>query len=221
MRSILTETHFLGNQLFVLACLRYEENQMVLRIGLFGFECVLFNLDEWNYLIGAENHFKSYFKNKNNSYRQAISIPNFEILFNVTHKKEIIIRNIITWNTVRINEYQFNKLINFSPCIKLYCDEISEKVRYSNKCMQFIISDLTTRTLKELEVSKTLYDQCSEEKNNPVLPKPPKLQPIDVKNELDLLMAKTKDKIIMDICATYYDDIITEVMSKISYKTDG
>lgn len=211
MLSVFNTSFPVSRDLIVVAGLKLieEDTRFKSRIGIsFNSEKVIFSPVEFKTFIIICNSEIEYegFVNVNEC---DVRLVNHEIMINVTNKtKEIIVKSKITWNTVRINENQFKRIIDLMPCIEEYIKIADSHIGYADFCYNKLISDTQRHMDAVLSESRKLYNECLDVKL--MMPEPPKAKEFDVR--LELVKNLSDDRMLNEIALFYDSQIIQKVL---------
>lgn len=210
MLSVFNTSYAVNRDLIIVVGLKLiEDNSFETRIGIsFNSEKVIFTPLEFKTFIvmcNSEVEYDGFVDVKGCDVR----LINHEIMINLAEgSKEIIVKSKKTWNTIRINENQYKRIVDLMPCIEEYFSSANAHVGYANFCFNKIINETNERMTMVLSESQKLYNECVDMKLR--MPQPPKTKEKDIK--MELMKSLCDDRMINEIVLLYDSVIIKNVL---------
>lgn len=125
MRSVKATYFCLGENLSCITGLRYDSDFILQPfIALVSYEEVIFTVEEWKAFCQLKYELNRYFHRGVRDFEHS---TNKEILFN-NHKKEVVLKCPRHFNTVKINQHQFNRLMNLEIIIMRYVQKLQDEI---------------------------------------------------------------------------------------------
>lgn len=213
MLSVLNTSYSISRDLTVVVGLKMiDDGKFESRIGVsFNSEKVIFSHQEWKtFLIisikelGANECFLD-------DTHSDLKLQNHQVMLNMTNDvNEIVVKSLVSWNTVRINQQQIEKISDLQHCIGNYVKFIEGYVEYANYCFNKLINDIHQEMIKVMNESYALYAECAEMKL--MVPHPPKIKEKDIRNELKKKICG--DRMTNEIILFYDSRIVTIIINR-------
>lgn len=213
MRTIQNKTYFLSRETLLSAGLHYETGWLLHpRIALISNgEKVIFSVQDWHLFLSQQNHIALYFLGTvSNNNASSLYLPDHEMLFtnaSYINEREIVLKSKSTYMTVRLNDKEYGKIIEFSKCIEIHIKEIESKVDFANYQMQNIIEKIVQKLGKTLDKSYELYSTCCE--TQIAVPNPPRISSSEIYQELKDF--ENQDLICLELISVYSNFFVQEI----------
>lgn len=200
MRSVFNCYFPISFRASVVAGLRLEKGRLEPRIALVSAgEKILFTVDEWQSFWSKKNELRFFFFGL--FFGITFNLPKHEVLFSDEGEKQIVLKSKTTWNTIRLSEVEFNKLIHLKNCIHNHIHSIIETNDFLNHQIKEIITDLSV-------VVKGKMIELSSQKDAPLF---------DSRDITHLVREYLpSDKYIYELKTVYEDFFVREINSQVN-----
>lgn len=215
MKSVLSSSYIIKNDKIVIVGLRWleETKKFEQQIGiLMNGEKVIFNESEWGFFKNLGPVLFQYFET--GTVVSSNNMVNHQVLFSTREKRQVVIKCLTSWNTIRLKRKDLECLTNLIPCIDVRMMKLETLTEYSTHVMKTIIQTISAKIINENLETFHLFEKLLQFDKN--LAGPPKTSTADINTEINNLNG---DRITVEISRVYKDFLLKAIKEEVFSQT--
>lgn len=216
MRQVISRSFFpIGSNLHLVTGLYFDQCFFVVGVFLInGHETIMLSESEWKIFSEKFQNLDYYF-NEENEFLSDIYLQNHIVLTAKSNgRKELILKNSLTWHVVRLEKCHVLNLTHFKKSIDLTLVQLNGLAFPATTYMVKLIDNEVNKLMNEYFEKMFNIESLSLAE---VLV-PSALHADVIEKKLEAIKASTEDSMVLDILNTCHGTIVKDIQNKYSLK---